>query len=103
MIIVKDEVYPVTGSSGFLGAHRILALPRGGYCVWTTVLSLKQESGDPASRFKHPVPIRDAPSSTALHLNTWPFLSCETVQAFFRVRAILKPLDGFEAQAGVKV
>jgi hypothetical protein len=59
-------------------------------------------TSDTTSRFKHPVPISDAPSPTTLHQNIWLFLSCETARAFFRVRAILKPLSGFECHAGIK-
>jgi ankyrin repeat protein len=59
-------------------------------------------ASDTTSRFKHPVPINDAASSTAVHQNIWPFLSCEAAGAFFRVGAILKPLDSFECHAAFK-
>lgn len=48
-------------------------------------------TSDHISRFKHPVPISDDPSSTTSYQNIWPFLSCETARAFFRLQAILKP------------
>lgn len=62
-------------------------LPGGTDGIYFTHIS------DITSQFKHPVPIvpiSGIPSSTAL--NIWPFLSCETARAFFRVQAILKPL-----------
>ncbi|KAH8725653.1 heterokaryon incompatibility protein-domain-containing protein [Phaeosphaeriaceae sp. PMI808] len=59
-------------------------------------------TSDTINRFKHPVPINDAASSTALNQNIWPFLSCEAARAFFRVGTILKPSDGYTACAGLK-
>jgi hypothetical protein len=59
-------------------------------------------TSDPTIRFKHPVPISNAPPSTALHQNIWPFLACETTRAFFRVQTILKPHDWSMSYAGIK-
>ncbi|KAF1970547.1 HET-domain-containing protein [Bimuria novae-zelandiae CBS 107.79] len=59
-------------------------------------------SSDTTSRFKHPVPINDAALSTALNQSIWPFLSCEAAQAFFRIRAILKPLQEMTKCASLK-
>jgi nucleoside-diphosphate-sugar epimerase len=44
MTDLKDTLVLVTGGSGFLGAHCIIALLRAGYRVRTTVRSLKRES-----------------------------------------------------------
>jgi ankyrin repeat protein len=60
-------------------------------------------TSDNTSRFKHPVPINDAASPTALSQNTWPFLSCETARAFFRIGAVLKPTSDRIREAGFKI
>ncbi|KAF2818948.1 hypothetical protein CC86DRAFT_308046, partial [Ophiobolus disseminans] len=57
---------------------------------------------DTTNRFKHPVPINDVPLPTAMLHSAWPFLSCKTSRAFFRVGAILKPLTWSEYHAGFK-
>jgi hypothetical protein len=59
-------------------------------------------TSDTTSRFKHLVPINDAASLTTLQQNLWPFLSCEAARAFFRVGAILKPLNCSIKEAALK-
>ena len=58
-------------------------------------------TSDPTSRFKHPVPIRDAALPTSLGHNNWPFLSCSAGRAFFQVRAVLRPAHRWELEAGL--
>ena len=64
---MSGELVLVTGGSGFLGAHCILALLDAGYRVRTTVRSAKREAdvlamlkvgvASPPRRFPLPMPI----------------------------------------------